>query len=42
MLMLLNEGVRVASRRRLSVSEQLDPIATTFRVLRTQIANPVA
>ena len=37
MLMLLNEGVRVASRRRLNIREQLDPIAATFRMLRQQI-----
>jgi len=37
MLMLLNEGVRVASRRRLSTREQLDPISTTFRLLRQQV-----
>jgi hypothetical protein len=37
MLMLLNEGVRVASRRRLSVQAQLDPIDATFRLLRGQL-----
>jgi TetR/AcrR family transcriptional repressor of nem operon len=37
MLMLLNEGIRVASRRRLGVREQLDPIAATFRMLRREI-----
>ncbi len=36
-LMLLNEGVRVASRRRLKRQDQLDPIATTFSMLRQQI-----
>jgi TetR/AcrR family transcriptional repressor of nem operon len=40
MLMLLNEGVRVASRRRLSTRAQLDPIAATFRLLRQQLATP--
>jgi hypothetical protein len=40
MLMLLNEGVRVASRRRLSTRAQLDPIVTTFRMLREQMAPP--
>ncbi len=37
-LMLLNEGVRVASRRRMKRQDQLDPIATTFSMLRQQIA----
>jgi TetR/AcrR family transcriptional repressor of nem operon len=36
-LMLLNEGVRVASRRRMKRQDQLDPIATTFSMLRQQI-----
>jgi TetR/AcrR family transcriptional repressor of nem operon len=40
MLMLLNEGVRVASRRRLTTREQLDPIAATFRMLRQQVPEP--
>jgi TetR/AcrR family transcriptional repressor of nem operon len=39
-LMLLNEGVRVASRRRMKLQDQRDPIATTFAMLRQQI--PVA
>lgn len=38
-LMLLNEGVRVASRRRMKIQEQLDPIATTFSMLRQQIVS---
>lgn len=37
-LMLLNEGVRVASRRRLGARAQLEPIAATFRMLREQLA----
>ena len=37
-LMLLNEGVRVASRRRLAAGAQRDPIAATFRILREQLA----
>lgn len=36
-LMLLNEGVRVASRRRLSTQEQSHPIAITFALLRQEI-----
>lgn len=36
-LMLLNEGVRVASRRRLSSQEQSNPIAITFAMLRQEI-----
>jgi len=38
LLMLVNEGVRVASRRKLSPQEQLAPIETTFRLLRSAIA----
>lgn len=38
MLMLFNEGVRVSSRRRLSLQQQLAPIETTFRLLRKAIA----
>lgn len=41
MLMLLNEGVRVASRRRLGGREQLEPITTTFRLLRQEIGQPL-
>jgi TetR/AcrR family transcriptional repressor of nem operon len=37
-LMLLNEGIRVASRRRMKRQDQLDPIAATFSMLRQQIA----
>ena len=40
MLMLLNEGVRVASRRRLGHDEQLGPIGTTFRLLRHELGQP--
>ncbi len=38
LLMLVNEGVRVASRRKLSTQQQLAPIETTFRLLRSAIA----
>jgi TetR/AcrR family transcriptional repressor of nem operon len=38
MLMLVNEGIRVSSRRRLSDAEHLQPIATTFRLIRSAIA----
>lgn len=34
LLMVINEGVRVSSRRRLPQQQQLAPIATTFRLLR--------
>lgn len=37
-LMLLNEGVRVASRRRMKLQDQRDPIAVTFSMLRHQMA----
>lgn len=40
MLMLLNEGVRVSSRRRLSVAAQRAPIMTTFAMLRRQFGLP--
>lgn len=40
-LMLLNEGVRVASRRRMKLQDQRDPIAATFSMLKQQIA-PIA
>ena len=40
MLMLLNEGVRVASRRHLVGRDQLEPIATAFRLLRQEIVQP--
>jgi hypothetical protein len=39
MLMLLNEGVRVACRRLLTIREQRDPIATAFRMLREQMSH---
>lgn len=38
MLMLFNEGIRVSSRRRLSDAQHLQPIATTFRLIRSAIA----
>jgi TetR/AcrR family transcriptional regulator, transcriptional repressor for nem operon len=38
MPMLSNEGMWVASRRRLTIREQRDPIATTFRMLREQVS----
>ncbi len=38
LLMLVNEGVRVASRRKLSSRQQLAPIETAFRLLRSAIA----
>jgi TetR/AcrR family transcriptional repressor of nem operon len=38
LLMLVNEGVRVASRRKLSPQQQLAPIETAFRLLRSAIA----
>ena len=34
MLMLFNEGIRVSSRRRLPNAQQLQPITTTFRLIR--------
>lgn len=40
MLMLLNEGVRVSSRRRLSLAAQLAPISATFAMLRRQLEPP--
>lgn len=40
LLMLLDEGVRVASRRRLAAPAQRDPIEAAFRLIRTQV--PVA
>ena len=36
--MLLNEGLRVSSRRRLPDAAQLQPIATTFELVRRAIA----
>jgi TetR/AcrR family transcriptional regulator, transcriptional repressor for nem operon len=38
MLMLFNEGIRVSSRRRLPDAQHLQPIATTFRLIRSAIA----
>ncbi len=38
MLMLLNEGIRVSSRRRLPDAQHLQTIATTFRLIRSAIA----
>lgn len=40
LLMLLNEGVRVSRRRPLPITELLQPIAATFRLMRNAIANP--
>lgn len=36
--MLINEGVRVAGRRRLNTRAQLDPVAAAFGVLRQHLA----
>ena len=38
MLMLLNQGIRVSSRRRLPDAQHLPPIASTFRLIRSAIA----
>ena len=38
MLMLFNEGIRVSSRRRLPDAQHLQPIAATFRLVRSAIA----
>ncbi|MEY4267677.1 MAG: hypothetical protein RIS90_2212 [Pseudomonadota bacterium] len=38
MLMLFNEGIRVSSRRHLPEAQHLQPIATTFRLVRSAIA----
>jgi TetR/AcrR family transcriptional repressor of nem operon len=38
LLSLLNEGVRVSSRRKLSPERQMAAIATTFRMIRSEIA----
>lgn len=40
LLMVVNEGVRVSSRRRLTQQQQLAPIATTFRLLRNASVTP--
>ncbi len=37
MLMLMNEGIRVSSRRRLPDAQHLQPIATTFRLIRNAV-----
>ena len=37
MLMLLNEGIRVSSRRRLPDAQHLQPIATTLRLIQSAI-----
>jgi TetR/AcrR family transcriptional regulator, transcriptional repressor for nem operon len=37
-LMLVNEGVRVSNRRKLTIQQQLAPIETTFRLLRRAVA----
>jgi TetR/AcrR family transcriptional repressor of nem operon len=37
MLMLFNEGIRVSSRRRLPDADHLQPIDTTFRLIRSAI-----
>lgn len=38
LLMLLNEGIRVSSRRKVSRERQLSDINTTFRLLTTEVA----
>lgn len=38
MLMLFNEGIRVSSRRRLPDAQHLQPIATTFGLVRSALA----
>ena len=38
MLMLFNEGIRVSGRRRLPDAQHLQPIATTFRLVRSAMA----
>ena len=38
MLMLFNEGIRVSSRRRLPEAQHLQPITTTFRLIRNAVA----
>lgn len=37
-LMLFNEGIRVSSRRRLPDAQHLQPIAATFRLIRSAVA----
>ncbi len=41
LLMLVNEGVRVSSRRGLTLQQQLAPIDTVFRLLKNAIAAPI-
>jgi hypothetical protein len=38
MLMLVNEGIRVSSRRQLSDAQHLRPITTTFGLIRSAVA----
>lgn len=38
MLMLVNEGIRVSSRRQLPDAQHLQPIATTFGLIRSAVA----
>ena len=38
MLMLVNEGIRVSSRRRLPDAQRLQPITTTFELIRRAVA----
>lgn len=38
MLMLVNEGIRVSSRRRLPDAQHLQPITTTFELIRRAVA----
>ena len=38
MLMLVNEGIRVSSRRRLPDAQHLQPISTTFELIRRAVA----
>ena len=41
LLMLVNEGVRVSSRRPVLVADRLQPIAATFRLVRNAVVNPI-
>lgn len=38
MLMLINEGIRVSSRRQLPDRQYLRPISTTFGLIRSAVA----
>ena len=38
MLMLVNEGIRVSSRRQLPDAQHLRPIITTFSLIRSSVA----